>query len=501
MATFPAATYISNAARTEGEAKVALEDLIAASKQIPGAGVAESTLTIASGSITPLGGGPGVFSVDTEASAANDALTNIVQTNFPDGSLLLIRPANAARTITVTSGAGGAGQIILITSSVLTLGNTSHWLLLKRSGTTWVEVFRSPRAGFLGIVSQDANCTVTQADRGSLVDCYANSFTVTLPAAALCGVGFDLWVRNSGAGLITIDGNASELINGSATVVLNATGMLYLVCSGGAWMIASAGAANLTNLGLTPLPRMWISGLTWLRNGGDASNDIDVAAGECRDAGNTHNIVLSALTKQLDVAWSVGTAAGMLDTGAVGNNDYFLWAIKRPDTGVSDVLASLSSTAPTMPTNYTVKRLIGWVKRVSGANVAFTTYETGGGGIDFQWSAPTLDINLAATLTTSRRTDAIKVPLTFSTMATINVVMDDAGTASAWICCPDQTDAAPSLTAAPLANINVNPASADKATQLTVRTSATGTIAARADVATMDLYAVSTMGFTWSRRN
>lgn len=501
MSTLPVAGYLSNPARTEGEAKVALEDLVAATKQIPGAGVAETTLTIASGSITPPGGGPGIFSVDTEAAAANDALTNIVQTNLPDGSLLLIRPANSARTITVTSGGGGAGQIVLTANSVCTLGNTSHWMMVKRVGSTWVEVLRTPTLAVQGVISQDVNYTVTLADRGALLDCFANSFTVTLPAAALAGAGFDLWVRNSGSGLITLDGNASETINAATTVALNASGLVYLVCNGGAWFIAQAGRADPTNLGVTPLPRMWISGLTYSRNGGDLSNDIDIAAGECRDAGNTHNIVLSAITKQLDVAWSVGSGVGMLDTGAVGNNDYYLWAIKRPDTGVADVLASLSATAPTMPANYTVKRLIGWVKRVAAANVAFTTYEAAGGGIDFSWTAPTLDINLAATLTTARRTDALKVPLGFSTTATINVVIDDAGTASAWICCPDQTDAAPSLTVAPLANVNVNPASADKATQLIVRTSSTGTIAARADVATMDLYAVSTMGFSWSRRN
>lgn len=501
MATLPAAGYISNAARSEGEAKVALDDLIASIKQIPGAGIAETTLTIASGSITPPSGGPGIFSVDTEASAANDALTNIVQTNLPDGSIIWIRPANAARTITVTSGAGGAGQIILTADSVCTLGNTTHWMALKRTGTTWVEQLRTPRLAVRGIISQDANYTVTLADRGAMLDCWANSFTVTLPAAALCGVGFDLWVRNSGSGLITIDGNAAELINAASTVPLYPTGLIYLVSNGGAWIIASTGTANLTNLGQTALPRMAISGLTYARSSGDATNDIDVAAGECRDAGNTHNIVLSAITKQLDVAWSVGSAAGMLDTGAVGNNDYYIWAIKRPDTGVCDVLASLSSTAPTMPANYTVKRLIGWIKRVGGVNMAFTTYETGGGGIEFLWSAPTLDINLANTLTTSRRTDALKVPLGFSTLATINVVLDDAGVTSAWICCPDQTDAAPSITAAPLTNVNVSPASADRGTQLTIRTSATGTIAARSDAATMDLYAVSTMGFSWARRN
>ena len=57
MATLPAAGYLSNAARKEGEAKTALEDLVASVKQIPGCGVAKTTLTIAAGAITPPSGG------------------------------------------------------------------------------------------------------------------------------------------------------------------------------------------------------------------------------------------------------------------------------------------------------------------------------------------------------------------------------------------------------------------------------------------------------------
>ena len=143
MATLPAAGYLSNAARTEGEAKVALEDLIAAIKQIPGVGVAETTLTIQNGSMTPPSGGPGVFSVDTEAALSTDDLTNIVQTNLPDGSLVLIRPANSARVIVVKNNAGGAGQISLRSGVNTTLSTTAQWMMLKRTGSLWVEIFRA----------------------------------------------------------------------------------------------------------------------------------------------------------------------------------------------------------------------------------------------------------------------------------------------------------------------------------------------------------------------
>jgi hypothetical protein len=252
------------------------------------------------------------------------------------------------------------------------------------------------------------------------------------------------------------------------------------------------------------LPRMYISGLTYANNSTDPTNDIDIAAGACRDATNAVDMTLSAtLTKRLDAAWAVGTGNGGLDTGAIGNNDYYIWLIKRSDTGVVDALFSLSASAPTVPADYDYKRLIGWFKRVGGTIVTFTTYETEGGGIELLWSVPTLDINLANTLTTTRRTDAVKVPLNFSVEANLNVLIND-GTASttAWVYCPDQTDAAPSLSAAPLGTAFLNSSGMGyDVNNVRVRTSATGTIAARATVATVDLYAVSTMGFKWPRRN
>lgn len=248
-----------------------------------------------------------------------------------------------------------------------------------------------------------------------------------------------------------------------------------------------------------------INGLTYSNNVADATNDIDIAAGGAMDSTGAYWITLAAaITKRLDAAWAVGTNQGGLDTGSIGNSDYYIWAICRSDTGVVDVLFSLSSTAPTMPTNYDYKRLIGWFKRVSNTIVAFHTYELSGGGIEHVWDSPTLDVNLAATLTTARRTDALKVPLGLSTIAHINVRISDASAnAVVFIGCPDMTDVAPDSTAAPLAThgIACQAAGEHGNYDLWVRTSATGTVAARANLATVDLYAVATVGFCWSRRS
>jgi hypothetical protein len=255
-----------------------------------------------------------------------------------------------------------------------------------------------------------------------------------------------------------------------------------------------------------------LSGLTYTNNGADATNDIDIAVGS---ATSTHatpasRVLLSlntAVTKQLDAAWVTGTNQGGLSSSlTIGNNDYYIHLIRV--AGVDDIGFDTSATAANLIADHTVTnyRLIGWFKRVAGTIVAFHTYETDGGGLEMLWDVPTLDIDLADTLTTARRTDAVKVPLTFSVLARLNIRLSDtAALFSAWVGCPDQTDAAPSLTAAPLANFQQALAATDNGgdcvQQLVVRTSATGTIAARATLSTVSVYKVSTMGFTWARRN
>ena len=264
--------------------------------------------------------------------------------------------------------------------------------------------------------------------------------------------------------------------------------------------VASAGVAWVAALNKA------IYGLTY-ESGTDATNDIDIHAGGAMSSNDAYWMTLpSVLGKQSDVAWAVGgthgSPVGGLDTGAVGNNDYYIWLIARSDTGVVDVLFSLSSTTPILPTNYDVNRLIGWFKRVGGTIVAFHTYETEGGGIEFLWDTPTLDVNLVNTLTTSEREDAVKVPLNFAVIAMLNVLVTDGAVGyAAWIYCPDQNTAAPSSTAAPLYTVGSTNAAGTDAALIRVRTSSTGTIASRGTSATADLYDVSTMGFNWARRN
>ncbi|PDT87494.1 hypothetical protein CO669_25350 [Bradyrhizobium sp. Y36] len=104
-----------------------------------------------------------------------------------------------------------------------------------------------------------------------------------------------------------------------------------------------------------------LSGLTLSTAGSSAT--FSVAMGAANDSTNVDFLKLASAYSKTTSAWAVGSGNGALDTGAIAANTwYHAYLIKRPDTGVVDVLISLSATSPTMPANYTLFRRIGSMK-------------------------------------------------------------------------------------------------------------------------------------------
>ena len=86
----------------------------------------------------------------------------------------------------------------------------------------------------LPYIAKTADYTATTANY--VIDCTANSFIVTLPTAA--GIAGRLYViKNSGAGVITLDGNAAETIDGSATWPILAGAALTVQSNGTNWIV------------------------------------------------------------------------------------------------------------------------------------------------------------------------------------------------------------------------------------------------------------------------
>lgn len=142
--------------------------------------------------------------------------------------------------------------------------------------------------------------------------------------------------------------------------------------------------------------RGYIDGL--ILNNSGTSDFVVIGAGQATADDNVTAMSLAATMNKHLTAWSLGTPGGSLDTGAVANNTwYHVFLIRRSDTGVVDVLTSLSATAPTLPAGYDAKRRIGSVKTDGSGNV--TPFEQLGD--DFEWDTPVIDLDDTTPLTSA----------------------------------------------------------------------------------------------------
>lgn len=171
------------------------------------------------------------------------------------------------------------------------------------------------------------------------------------------------------------------------TTTPNYGGVLPLVGGdSGTWGTENNTLHSLWDTTIAATPRSYLAGLTLSAAG--SSSTFGIAAGDCLDSTNVGHMPLTSAYTKTTSAWSLGTAGGALDTGAIANSTwYHAYLIKRVDTNVVDVLVSLSATAPTLPTNYTLFRRIGSMKTDGSAKwVAFTQ-----NGDEFLWLTPTTE--------------------------------------------------------------------------------------------------------------
>lgn len=199
--------------------------------------------------------------------------------------------------------------------------------------------------------------------------------------------------------------------------------------------------------------RSYLSGCGLSTAGSSAT--MSIAAGAAMDSTNAYLMQLSAIAKTTS-AWAVGTAAGGLDTGAIANNTgYHFFVIRRPDTGVVDVLFSLSASAPTLPANYTQFRRIGWAK--TNGSAQWTSFIQDGDF--FQWLSPPLDVSTAGAAGTSAVLRTLTTPGSVNCRVQLSVqVGAGAGGELLYLSDPSVTDQAPvSGAASPLNSMAIAP--------------------------------------------
>jgi hypothetical protein len=263
-----------------------------------------------------------------------------------DGGDVIVDP-NAAETI------NGAATI--------TIRNGESALIISNGSAFFARINALATVTY---AEKAANYTAVAADNGGTLRFTAGA-TLALTAAATLGSAWRTTVINSSTGLVIVDPNAAETVNGAASVIIGPSQTAFIVCSGTAFFADIRGD---TFSG--PQLEGYFTGLAVTNNATDAANDFDIAVGAAAADTSPYNLMrlTSALTKRADASWVVGNNQGALDTGAIGDGTYYVHEIQRSDTGVTDVLLSLSSTAPTMPTSYDRKRLLSTIIRTSSTN-------------------------------------------------------------------------------------------------------------------------------------
>jgi hypothetical protein len=153
----------------------------------------------------------------------------------------------------------------------------------------------------------------------------------------------------------------------------------------------------------------WKNGLLVSNNVSDATNDIDVAAGQIMDYTNTYRMNCQAMTKRIDAAFSVGTGNGGLASADSLSNDtwYGVFEIHKSATSStaanSDVVFATTRARALASTGVTgvfdICRLVGYVRRGTATNLAFVNSRNGTSWWDVPISNVTAESTAGATST------------------------------------------------------------------------------------------------------
>ena len=440
--------------------------------------------------------------IAVDASSGAVTITLLAAATAGDGFEITVKKTDSSVNAVTVDG-NAAETIDGIATFVLPNGDNS--VKLRSDGSNWLVAAADPGLTFKDTVEPGldstgssnaylvaANRTISAYYDGLRQTFHASFANTGVATLNVDSVGAKTIKKNHDDDLVSGDIEANQIVD----VIYSATDDTWQMQSHVSGPLLLSGIAGL-------VPSI----------GTDTNHDIDISVGECRDGSNAVDMVLSsALTKQIDAAWAVGSAAGGLDgTESVGGTPdastwYHLWLIKRSDTGVVDALYSESATAPTLPTNYDFKRRIGAVLTNGSANIiAFVAMELSGGGLKFDWAVAINDYS-QANPGTSAITQAMSSPLGLEIRVNTSVIVQDDNSGGnnnfGLITSLDITDTTPAQTLNNfVCHIAVDSGATLTSTPITVRTDTSSQIRAHLSISDAGITLIlTTHGWTDDRR-
>lgn len=104
----------------------------------------------------------------------------------------------------------------------------------------------------------------------------------------------------------------------------------------------------------------------------NSTTQMDIGAGIVNYDNGSGQLLCQAITKTLQASgsWTAGSNQNGLDTGARGNSFWYnIFVIVKNSDNTSDILYSLSRTAPTVPSGYTLVAWIGAIRTDGSGNI------------------------------------------------------------------------------------------------------------------------------------
>jgi hypothetical protein len=400
-------------------------------KTVTGGTLAPTTLTINGNTVAATAGTATVTIPNTTDTlvgrATTDTLTGVKTFNngklslagSTSGSTLLNASATASGTLTLPAATDtlvGKATTDVLTNKTLTapvISTISNTGTLTLPTSTDTLVGKATTDVFTNKSISGSTNTLSNIALSSHATQAANTIVANATGSAAAPTAVDISTLTTKASPA-----ASDLVmisDQAATGALKKVTVSSLASAGSVSSIAgntgaftlSHGLINSTNDIQTDVSlfRGLLSGLKYTTAG--ASTSFSIGAGACVDSTNTDFMKLTSSITKTTAAWAVGSGNGGLDTGTITLNSwYHIYVIKRPDTGVVDLVYSLNATAPTLPTNYTLYRRIASIS--NNASNQWTAMSQLGD--EFFWPNPLAGI-ATSTLGTTATLFSLPVPV------------------------------------------------------------------------------------------
>lgn len=323
----------------------------------------------------------------TDSGSANDYKADFTPAiaAYTNGMVLRVFTANANSGASTLDAGAGEKDIVRADGSALAAGD------IPANSFFAVQYHVSDDKFYLISTPQTISANTIQQQTGNYATAggTANAITATFsPAVGAHVAGMPLRVK-----IATTNTGATTFNPGPGAVdVVNQNGGLL---SGGELVAGSIatfiynGATYVHQNGVSMWPLGTLSGLTLSRTG---TTTYQVAAGAAvnENTGVKHDMVRSAAMSKSLSGWSAGGGNGSLDTGSIASNTwYHVWLIRKDSDGTTDVLLSLSATAPTMPSGYTARRRLGSIRTNGSSQITpFLQY-----GDAFVWETPVISVS------------------------------------------------------------------------------------------------------------